>query len=141
MRKHSRNKGSPWEPTYFPYAASFLLPIGSLLVCIPDSQAAFNIRVAYGCFSLAYGKDVLPAKSLFVFLNPPFIDIVSFLALIRFSYSTCGRSSTWPTILRKVVKDSALYFLAILGAHLVAALIIAVTLAVGPKAMNEEVRI
>ncbi|KAF9790362.1 hypothetical protein BJ322DRAFT_1104022 [Thelephora terrestris] len=88
-------------------APSFLLPTGPLVVCIPDSRATFNIRVAYSCFSFAY-------------------DAVSFLTLIRFSYSTCGRSSSWPTILRTVMTDSALYFLAILGSHLVVILVIVI---------------
>lgn len=77
---------------------SFLLPTGTLLFCIPDSRSSFNIRVAYSLFSFAF-------------------DLVSFATLIRMSYLTCGPTSTWPTILKTIMKDSALYFLAVMGSH------------------------
>jgi len=86
-------------------APSFLLPTGTMLVCIPDSQSAFVIRAAYSFFSLAH-------------------DTLSFLTLIYLSYSTCGPTSSWPTILRTIMKDSALYFLAVLASHLLVVLYI-----------------
>ena len=53
-----------------------------------------------------------------VFLNPPITDIVSLLTVIGLSYSTCGQRSTWPTLLRTLVNDSALYFLVVLASHI-----------------------
>lgn len=48
------------ELTYQPRIASFLLPTGPRVVCIPDSSAAFGVRVAYSFSSLAYGKMMVP---------------------------------------------------------------------------------
>ena len=59
-----RNEGFPLELTYYPRAAWFLLQTGPRLVCIPDSQTAFNIRVTYSCLSIAYGMDVHPSGLL-----------------------------------------------------------------------------
>jgi hypothetical protein len=86
---------------------TFLLPAGTLLVCVPDSRFTFNLRAVYSFFSLAY-------------------DAISFLTLIWLSYSTCGARSTWPTILGRIVKDSAIYFFAVLSSHLLVVLYIIV---------------
>jgi hypothetical protein len=55
-------------------------------------------------------------------LNILTTDTVLLLTLIRVSYSTCGSRSTWPTVLKTIMRDSALYFLAVLASHSLVAL-------------------
>lgn len=74
------------------------IPLDAFQICILDSQNAFSIRVAYIVFSLVY-------------------NTVSFLTILRLSYSTCGPRSTWPVILKTITKDSLLYFLVVLVSH------------------------
>ena len=54
---------------------------------------------------------------LLTLLNLPTTDVSLLLILIRVSYSTCGKRSTWPTVLKAIVRDSGLYFLAVLASH------------------------
>ena len=102
--------------------ASILVPFGTLDICIMDSPLTFIIRAIYTFFSLAYGQNIPLARSLFVSLNLPMTDTLLLLTLIWVSYSTCGPRSTWPTILKTIMEDSALYFLAVLASHFPVAL-------------------
>ena len=60
--------------------------------------------------------------ALSAFLNPPTADIVLLLTLVQISYLTCGLRSTWPTILKTMINDSVLSFLAVLASHVPMAL-------------------
>lgn len=139
MRKPFKDKEYFRDLTYHPRTASFLLPTGPRLVCIPDSQSTFDIRAAYSFFSLAYGQRICSLCALHASENPYTIDAASFLTLILLSYSTCGPRPTWPTILRTMLKDSALYFLAVLGSHLLVVLYI-IIVPVSSEAREEVFR-
>ncbi|KAF9790363.1 hypothetical protein BJ322DRAFT_380751 [Thelephora terrestris] len=67
-------------------------------ICILDTSVTFNARAAYTIFSLAY-------------------NVASLLTLLRLSYLTCGPSSTWPVVLKTMIKDSALYFVVVFTSH------------------------
>ena len=56
-------------------------------------------------------------------LNLLMTDIALFLTLIRVSYLTCGSRPTWPNILKTIMRDSALYFLAVLASHFLVVLL------------------
>ena len=72
------------------------------------------------------------------FLNLPAADVVSFLTLLRLSYLTCGPRSTWPVVLKTIVKDSALYFIVVFTSHSAGVLFMTVN-TVSAKRSSENV--
>lgn len=86
---------------------SFDFPTAASLICIPDSKATFDMRVVYSFSSLAY-------------------DAVSTMTLLLLSYLACGPRLDWPTILKTIMRDSALYFVAILASHFIVVLFLIV---------------
>ena len=105
-----------------PRIAFVIIPLGPVEICILSSPVTFIIRATYNFFSLAYGQKMYLPGYLLLSLNLLTTDTALFLTLIRVSYSTCGPRSTWPTVLKTIMRDSALYFLGVLASHSLVAL-------------------
>ena len=102
-----------FHPHTASYLCMFIVPAGTSTTWLSRTQFLW---VAYSFFSLGYGKDIHPLGLLGA-SNPPTTEILLLLAVLTLSYFACGARSTWPTLLKTLIKDSALYFLVVIISH------------------------